>query len=91
MNFDRWNYDISKDITTILLNNTDDIVNATVENPAIILLGPKFTDETYIDVQGSIVYVYANDLTMRQGKYATYSDFDLALDKIILVLMKENS
>lgn len=91
MNFDRWNYDISKDISTVLLNSTNDIVNATAENPAIILMGPDFTDKTYIEVQGNVVRVYANDLTLREGKYTTYSDFDLALDKIILVLMSADS
>ena len=90
MNFDRWHYDISKQITAVMLNSTEDLLNATEENPAILLLGPDFGEETHIDVQGSIVMVYGKDLTLRDGKYAKYSDFDLALDKIILVLMKED-
>ena len=90
MNFDRWNYDMSQEITAVMLNSTNDLPNATAENPAILLMGPGFGEETHVDVQGNIVMVYGKDLTLRDGKYAKYSDFDLALDKIILVLMEEN-
>jgi len=56
-----------------------------------MLIGPAYTDETYISVEDDIVKVYAADLTIRKGKYAGYTDYDLALDKIILVLMNINN
>ncbi|MBU3904666.1 MAG: hypothetical protein KJ906_00760 [Nanoarchaeota archaeon] len=91
MTYDRWGgYDMNGRITSVMLNSTDDLPNATVEDPAILLLGPGFGKETHIIVVDNIVMVYGKDLTLRDGKYAKYSDFDLALDKIIMVLMEEN-
>jgi len=84
-----WNYDITEHYTYTVLNSTDDMPNATITEPAILLIGPAYTDETYIEVDNNIVKVYAADLTLRQGKYAQYTDYDLALDKIILVLMNQ--
>jgi len=84
----RWSYDISKRITVTMLNSTDQLLNTTIEEPAILLLGSAFTNETKIVVDGNVVKVYGKDLTLRSGKYAGYTDFDLALDKILLVLME---
>lgn len=84
-----WNYDISEKYTYTVLNSTDEMPNATVIEPALMLIGPAYTDETYIEVDGNVVKVYAADLTLRDGKYAQYTDYDLALDKIILVLMNQ--
>jgi len=86
MNKIMWNYNMNGKITSVILNNTNQYPNATVEDPAIMLYGPAFTNETKIVVDGHVVKVYAKDLSLRQGKYAQYTDFDLAMDKIILVL-----
>ncbi|MBU3896804.1 MAG: hypothetical protein KJ697_02630 [Nanoarchaeota archaeon] len=84
----RWNYDIGSKITVTMLNSIDQLLNTTIEEPAILLLGSAFTDETKIVVEGNVVKVYAKNLELRSGKYAGYTDFDLALDKILLVLME---
>lgn len=88
INLIRWDYDMSKRITVTMLNSTDQLLNTTVEEPAILLLGPAFTNETKIVVDGNVVKVYGKNLELREGKYAGYTDFDLALDKILLVLME---
>ena len=82
-----WDYDITNKVFYTILNSTDQLPNATKKEPTIMLIGPAYTHETYISVEDDIVKIYAADLTIRDGKYAGYTDYDLALDKIILVLM----
>ncbi|MDD5416392.1 MAG: hypothetical protein PHU12_00270 [Candidatus Aenigmarchaeota archaeon] len=89
MNFVRWNYDMNGKISYTMLNQTDTLTYSTEEEPTILLLGPAFADETKIVVENNIVKVYAKDLEIRKGEYAGYTDFDLAMDKIILVLAED--
>jgi len=89
LNLIRWKYDMSDKINFIILNETTEMPNATLQEPAIMLIGPAHTDETYVKVENGIVKVYGANLTLRPGKYAQYTDYDLALDKIILVLMNQ--
>lgn len=82
-----WDYDITDKFEYIILNSTDELPNATMQYPAIMLIGPAYTDETYIKLENNIIKIYAADLSLRQGKYAQYTDYDLALDKVILTLI----
>jgi hypothetical protein len=83
-----WDYDMTDKVYYEIVPD-EAMPNATVQDPAILLMGPAYTDHTYIEVDGNIVKVYAANLELRKGKYAQYTDFDLALDKIILVLAKD--
>ncbi len=89
MSLTRWDYDMTGKVNTIILNDTSQVINATAEEPAILIMGPAFGQDTKIVVEDNVVKVYAKDLTAKQGKYVTYNDLDLALDKIILVLAEE--
>lgn len=91
MNLIVWSYDFDERLSYTILTEDGQMPNATMEAPSILLMGPAFSDSTRIEVENNIVKIYASDLTPRKGGYADYTDFDLALDKIILVLMKENT
>ncbi len=89
MSIARWDYDLSGKTSYIIINDTHETLNATYKEPILLLLGPAYSDETYVSVDDYIVTVHAADLELKEGKYAAYTDFDLALDRIILALMEE--
>ena len=82
-----WDYSIENNMNITTINSTDQIPNGTMYEPVILMLGPEHSDSNKIEVDGYIIKVYAKDLTPREGKYAQFTDFDLAMDKIIMVLM----
>lgn len=90
MNKIAWNgYDFKGKVNSVMLNESTQLPNATIEEPTILIMGPAFTNETKIVVDGYVVKIYAKDLSPREGKYTIYTDFDLAMDKIILVLAED--
>jgi hypothetical protein len=68
---------------SVPINSTDELVPTTVE-PVILMLGPSQTNQT-------AVTVYSNFITLEGASfnetYRVYTDLDLAVDKMLLVLM----
>lgn len=58
-------------------------VKSSEDNPALVLLGPPFANRTAVAVSGFTVNAEGKSFNGRQ-----YTDLDLAVDKILLELMK---
>jgi len=75
-----------KPIVSIALNSTEEVFDlSSVERAMIILLGPSKTDATAVTIRSTVVFAEGKDFSEVNR---TYTDLDLAVDKILLVLMK---
>lgn len=74
-------------IETLALNSSDELF-ATEEEPVILLLGPSKTNETSIKIDNYLITASGKDFSEVDR---TYTDLDLAADKILLVLMEQNN
>lgn len=70
-------------IQSVALNNKNGIITNDYE-ATVLLLGPSQTNETSINVQGNLITASGKSFE-ENGR--TYTDLDLAVDKILLVLM----
>jgi len=78
----------TKLIDSIPVNSSSEAFSlASVQNPIIMLLGPSETNSTLVNVSGSFIEVHGKSF---EEVNRTYTDLDLATDKLLLVLM-ENS
>jgi hypothetical protein len=74
-----------KPIATIPLNDTTEVFDfASYERPVILLLGPSQTGVTAVTVRGFVIFAEGENFSEVER---TYTDLDLAVDKILLVLM----
>jgi len=72
-------------VTTLTLNSTGEALNfATKETPVILMQAGQGPTEVRLSSDDSIVYVSGADMT-QDGR--DYTDLDLAVDKLLLVLM----
>jgi hypothetical protein len=72
-------------IDSVDINSTDQIT-ALETDPFIVMLGPSQTNETKIEVDGYMIKCHGKDFSEIDR---TYTDLDLCVDKLLLVLMKE--
>jgi len=73
----------SKCFKSFSINSTDDLVPTPIE-PAILLLGPSHANQTSIIVNNNLIILQGRDFSEIDRKY---TDLDLAVDKMLLVLM----
>jgi len=75
-----------KPIVSIPLNSTEEVFDlSTMERAMIILLGPSKTNATAVTIRGTVVFAEGKNFSEVNR---TYTDLDLAVDKILLVLME---
>jgi len=80
-----------KFIDSIPINSTSDAFDmAKEEKPIILLLGPSKTNSTGVETFSNGHVIIAKGKSFAEVN-RTYTDLDLAVDKILLVLMKENN
>lgn len=72
---------------SVPINSTDELFPTSVE-PAILLLGPSKANKTAVTVENYLIIAEGQDFEETDRKY---TDLDLAVDKIILVLMEYTS
>jgi hypothetical protein len=65
------------------VNLTDELVSTDVE-PVILLLGPSRANQTDVTVKGNLIILEGKDFSQVNRNY---NDLDLAVDKMLLVLM----
>ena len=65
------------------VNSTDELVPTSVE-PIILMLGPSQTNQTRIDVYSDLISLQGASFN---ETYRNYNDLDLAVDKMLLVMM----
>ncbi len=78
-------YDKSLCLKSLPINSTDDLVPTSVE-PVILLLGPSHANQTSVIVNNNLIIVQGKDFSEINRKY---TDLDLAVDKMLLVLMED--
>jgi len=66
------------------INSTDDLVPTKIE-PVILLLGPSYANQTAVTVDSNLIILEGKDFSEINRKY---TDLDLSVDKMLLVLMK---
>ena len=69
------------------INSTDEI-SPNAQEPVILLLGPSRANKTAVTVDNYLITVEGKSF---QETNRTYTDLDLAVDKLILVLMNYTS
>jgi hypothetical protein len=85
----RYYFNKVKFIDSISLNSTSDALDmARSERPVILLLGPSRTNVTAVTVRDYLITAEGGSFTETDRKY---TDLDLTVDKILLVLMREVS
>lgn len=69
-----------------VLKNADDVsgIKSSADNPAIILLGPPFSNKTAVTINNFTVMIEGKSLDETNRKY---TDIDLATDRFLLALM----
>ena len=72
---------------SVPINSTDEI-SPNVQEPVILLLGPSRANKTAVTVDNYLITVEGKSF---QETNRTYTDLDLAVDKLILVLMNYTS
>ena len=65
------------------INSTDELVPTDVE-PAILLLGPSRASQTGVTIKENLITLEGKDFSQTNRNY---NDLDLAVDKMLLVLM----
>lgn len=73
----------TKCFKSLPINSTDELVPTDVE-PVILLLGPSRTNQTGVTVKGNLIILEGKDFSQVNRNY---NDLDLAVDKMLLVLM----
>lgn len=68
---------------SVAINSTDELVPTPVE-PVILLLGPSQEDQTSVRVENNLIILSGASI---DESNRTYTDLDLAADKMLLVLM----
>jgi hypothetical protein len=69
------------------VNSTDEL-NSTPTEPVILLLGPSYASQTAVSIYDFLITVEGKSF---QEVNRTYTDLDLAVDKMLLVLMETSS
>jgi len=77
-------WETTKPIDSIYVNSIEEIT-ALETDPFILLLGPSSSNETKIEIDGYLIKCYGKDFSEIDR---TYTDLDLCVDKLLLVLMK---
>lgn len=72
----------SKPVKTIDASN----IASSEQNPAILLLGPPFSNKTAVTITNNMITVEGKSFDETNRKY---TDLDLATDKLLLELMKQ--
>ncbi|NIM46659.1 MAG: hypothetical protein GTN40_00660 [Candidatus Aenigmarchaeota archaeon] len=65
------------------INSTDELIPTPIE-PVILLLGPSYANQTSVIVNNNLIILQGRDFSEIDRKY---TDLDLAVDKMLLVLM----
>jgi hypothetical protein len=73
----------TKCFKSLPINSTDELIPTDVE-PVILLLGPSRTNQTGVTVKGNLITLEGKDFSQVNRNY---NDLDLAVDKMLLVLM----
>ena len=68
---------------SVAINSTDELVPTPVE-PVILLLGPSQEDFTAVNVENNMIKLSGASI---DESNRTYTDLDLAVDKMLLILM----
>jgi hypothetical protein len=68
---------------SVAINSTQDLVPTPVE-PAIILTGPSRANETSVNVENNVITLSGRSF---DESNRTYTDLDLSVDKMLLILM----
>ncbi|MFH0929549.1 MAG: hypothetical protein V1818_04330 [Candidatus Aenigmatarchaeota archaeon] len=72
---------------SVPINSTDDLIPTPIE-PVILLRGPSTANRTAVSVENYLITAEGESF---QEEDRDYTDLDLAVDKLILVLMSVNS
>jgi len=75
----------SKCFKSFPINSTDELIPTKVE-PVILLLGPSHANKTAVTVENNLIIAEGKDFSKVNRNYV---DLDLAVDKILLVLMED--
>ena len=82
----KYYFQYAKPIVSIPLNSSADAFDISNEKmPIIVLLGPSRTNITSVSVKDYVIIAGGKDFSEVNR---TYTDLDLAVDKILLVIMK---
>ena len=72
---------------SLAINSTSEAFDiANEKEPVVLLLGPSQTNQTFVTVRGFVITAEGSDFSKVNR---TYTDLDLAVDKIILTLMED--
>jgi len=86
----KYYFNIAKPIDSIPVNSSLEALSlATSKKPIIMLVGPSKTDSTLVNVVG--YFITAQGKSFEKESENSYNDLDLAVGKILLVLMKQPS
>ncbi len=86
----KYYFNTVKSIDSIPVNSSlEALFLATSKRPIIMLVGPSKTDSTIVNVAG--YFITAQGKSFEEESEKSYNDLDLAVGKILLVLMKEIS
>jgi len=86
----KYYFNTVKSIESIPVNSSlEALFLATSKRPIIMLVGPSKTDSTIVNVAG--YFITAQGKSFEEESEKSYNDLDLAVGKILLVLMKEIS
>jgi hypothetical protein len=80
-------FNMVKSIDSIPVNSSLEALSiSTSQKPVIMLIGPSKTNSTLVNVAGYLITAQGKSF---EETNRTYNELDLAVDKILLVLMKE--
>jgi hypothetical protein len=86
----KYYFNTVKSIDSIPVNSSlEALFLATSKRPIIMLVGPSKTNSTIVNVAG--YFITAQGKSFEEESEKSYNDLDLAVGKILLVLMKEIS
>lgn len=80
----KYYFQLVKRIEVLALNSTEELL-PTKEEPVVLLLGPSKTNETSVRVDDYLITASGKDFSEINRQY---TDLDLAVDKLLLVLME---
>ena len=85
----KYYFNVTKPIDSIPVNSSLEALSlASSQKPIIMLVGPPETSDTLVNVAGYFITVQGESL---EEVNRTYTDLDLATDKLLLVLMSDIS
>jgi len=77
----------TKPINSIAINSSFEVLStASRKTPVIMLVSPSYSNSTLVNVAGYFITAQGKSF---EEVNRTYTDLDLSVDKILLVLMKE--